>query len=214
MKLAYVDLETSGLDPTTHDIIEAAVIVERSSDQVVIAEYECSLNFDKAFADPEALRINGWGTRPFPELVSRRKAVNDIGSLTDGALFIGNCPWFDDAFLRVLFRQFGRASGWSYHLIDVENLIAGRLGMEPPWDSRRVSEAIGVPVPEGIHSAMADARWSRDLYHAVMREAHDEQTYIAAILRDWIKVAPLRQCDLSMAYEVADRILGRTGVQR
>jgi DNA polymerase III alpha subunit (gram-positive type) len=168
VKLAFVDLETSGLDPLTHEIIEAAVIVERATDGKVVAEFECSLPFDESRANPKALEINGWGKREFPPQVKPSKVVARVASLTDGALFIGNCPWFDDAFLKALFREHDQKPGWHYHLVDVENLIAGKLGLAPPWDSKRVSEAVGVPVPTDQHGAMPDARWSRELYHAAL----------------------------------------------
>lgn len=167
-KLAFVDLETSGLDPLTHEIIEAAVVVE--VDGEVVAEFECSLPFDEQRANPKALEINGWGQRPFPPQMKPSKAVARIASLTDGAFFVGNCPWFDDAFLKALFRAHDVTPSWHYHLVDVENLIAGMLGLAPPWNSETVSAAVGIPVPADQHGAMPDVRWSRDLYHAVFSE--------------------------------------------
>jgi DNA polymerase III alpha subunit (gram-positive type) len=164
-RLAFVDLETSGLDPLTHEIIEAAVIVDE--DGVVTAEFECSLPFDEAKAHPRALEVNGWGKREFPPQMKPSEAAARIAALTDGAFFVGNCPWFDDAFLKALFRQHDVAPSWHYHLVDVENLIAGKLGLVPPWDSETVSAAVGIPVPADQHGAMPDARWSRDLYRAV-----------------------------------------------
>jgi DNA polymerase III alpha subunit (gram-positive type) len=165
-RLAFVDLETSGLEPLTHEIIEAAVLLD--VDGEIVAEFECSLPFDVQRANPNALEINGWGARPFPPQVKPSKAVARIASLTDGAFFVGNCPWFDDAFLKALFRQHDVVPSWHYHLVDVENLIAGKLGLIPPWDSKRVSEGVGIAVPVDQHGAMPDARWSRDLYYAAL----------------------------------------------
>lgn len=164
-RLAFVDLETSGLYPVEHEIIEIGAILE--VDGEVVDEFTCSLPFDAARAHPRALEVNGWGRRPFPERWSSWDALVRVDDMTSGAFVVGNCPWFDDAFLKVWFAGHGVTPRWHYHLVDVENLIAGKLGLRPPWNSETVSEAVGVPVPVDQHTALADARWTRDLYHAV-----------------------------------------------
>jgi DNA polymerase III alpha subunit (gram-positive type) len=167
MRLAFVDLETSGLDPFEHEIIEVAVVLD--VDGEVVEEFECSLPCDVERANPKALEINGWGRRPFPPELMTLDAAERIAALTDGAFFVGNVPWFDDGFLKVLFREHDIKPGWHYHLVDVETLIAGRFGLTPPWDSKRVSAAVDVPVPVDQHGALPDARWSRELYYGALR---------------------------------------------
>jgi hypothetical protein len=87
----------------------------------------------------------------------------------------------------------GRDLPWHYHLIDVENLAVGylagvqagyaemgipssRIGDELvsvpglPWSSTDLSLALGVD-PEQFepkHSALADARWAKAMYEAMM----------------------------------------------
>lgn len=165
MKLAFLDLETSGLYPAQHEIVEVGIVLDVDGD--VTDEFTCSLPFDLAAAAPQALEVNGWGKRPFPAEMDSAEAVARVDAMTRDAFMVGNCPWFDDAFLRVWFAAHGRSPGWHYHLVDVENLIAGKLGLRPPWNSETVSEAVGISVPTDQHAALADARWSRDLYYAV-----------------------------------------------
>lgn len=66
--------------------------------------------------------------------------------------------------------------GGHYHLVDVENLVAGRLGLVPPYDSEALSRAIGVPPlpPEQRHTALGDALWGMRMFDAVMGDRHAE----------------------------------------
>jgi hypothetical protein len=52
--------------------------------------------------------------------------------------------------------------------VDVEALAAGRLGIEPPWDSHDLSRRMGVPepAPGEQHTAIGDARWAKAMYEA------------------------------------------------
>lgn len=82
------------------------------------------------------------------------------------AHIVGAVPNFDTE--RIAY-QFD-ISPWHYHLIDVEALVAGKLGIEPPWDSDELAEAVGVVDWEGRHTALGDARWAKAIYDAVMRD--------------------------------------------
>ena len=53
--------------------------------------------------------------------------------------------------------------------VDVEGLIAGHLGIEPPWDSEKLSNLMCVDPDEfDRHTALGDAQWAKILYDAVM----------------------------------------------
>lgn len=95
-------------------------------------------------------------------------------NITRGAHFVANVPSFDERRLTKLLRHYGQTQMWHYHLVCVENLISGRLGIQPPWKSSELSEAVGVPVPEDRHGALPDARWTRDMYDAVFKSASDD----------------------------------------
>lgn len=96
--------------------------------------------------------------------------AKEFVKLTRGAHLIGNVVSFDEERLRKLIRRWGYTPMWHYHLVDVESLAAGFLGLNPPWKSNEISEALGVPVPEDQHGALPDARWARDMYDAVLRD--------------------------------------------
>lgn len=147
-------------------------------------------------SDPQSLRINKFHQRRWRELPAGDAAgatvvlganwqtednqavvpLDRVGewakhfvSITYGAHLVGNVVSFDEERLRRLLLMVGEVPMWHYHIIDVEPLIAGRLALEPPWKSSELSEAIGIPVPDGQHEALADARWAMDMYDQVMK---------------------------------------------
>jgi hypothetical protein len=72
---------------------------------------------------------------------------------------------------RLLHRN-GVLHRWHYHLVDVEALAAGSLGIEPPWKSDDLAAALDITVAgEDRHTALGDARWARAIYDAVMGSA-------------------------------------------
>lgn len=77
---------------------------------------------------------------------------------------VGAVPQFDN---RMLERWLGWShSLWHYHLIDVETLIAGRLGIRPPFDTDEMTRlALGDDWNDSRkHEAAADVEWNLALY--------------------------------------------------
>jgi hypothetical protein len=157
--LAFIDTETTGLDPDHHEVWEVGLILRRDDSR---AEYVWQLPVDLSKADPIALNIGRFHDRrgqlgttsylPGPDAFDQSGEVspsgNPIGAkvlhpsnlgwwsgmfarLTWGAHMVGAVPSFDDSRLARLLRRHGACPGWHYHLIDVETLAAGYvLGLD------------------------------------------------------------------------------------
>lgn len=146
--LAFVDLETTGLDPDRHEIWEIGLILRLDGADM---EYAWQLPVDLSRADPMGLRVGRFyerrrkigGMAPvaslhrvkYPTDEQFAKAgplpVSDtaetIANLLDGCHLVGAVPSFDAAFLGPWLRSHGQAATWHYHLVDVEALAAGWL---------------------------------------------------------------------------------------
>lgn len=171
-KIVFLDIETTGLDPQTHEILEVAMIVrEDGHDKEVYFSQPISL----ASADPKALEVNRYSRR-VPELVKaaipRPRALALFEVYLRDAVVVGNNIQFDLRFIEEFIYNHGNSQDgtrpWHYHPIDLKALVAGRCGLgEPPWRTPDIAAAIGVPLPSDAHEAMADARWNRDVYDAL-----------------------------------------------
>lgn len=159
--VCFVDTETTGLDPDLHEIWEVGLILPDGS------EHEWQLPVDLGRADPAALQIGRFHERRSADV--QYDFAPEFAQLTRGLHLAGAVVSFDEERLRKLLRANGACPEWHYHLVDVEALAAGALSIEPPWESKELSQAIGVdPGDFDRHTALGDARWAKAIYEAVM----------------------------------------------
>lgn len=192
MDVAFVDTETTGLDPDRHEIWEVGLIYPMplknpdGSVSYVWEEKEWQLPVNLGAADPMGLKISGFHDRYSPswhrnmafEVIP--KFATEFAELTRGKHLAGAVVSFDEERLRRLIRASGECPMWHYHLIDVETLAVGFLcgqhgsregaldALPMPWDSEDLSRAVGVnPDHFDRHTAIGDAQWAKALYEAV-----------------------------------------------
>lgn len=181
--LAFVDTETTGLDPDRHEVWEVAlrlrVLPDEDGKAPADVVRQWFLPVDLGKADPVALTIGRYYDRFEAPPTQREKRgllewtdphaefAAEFAELTHGAHIVGACPSFDDGFLKRLLRKNGACPGWHYHLIDVEALAAGALGLEPPWDSDELNGLLGIVV-DGKHTAAGDVAWAVAMYDAAL----------------------------------------------
>jgi hypothetical protein len=195
--VAFVDTETTGLDPERHEIWEVGLILPDGS------EHSWQLPVDLSRADSIALNVGQFHERRqlqglgFVSPAELSEWCSRFVALTRGLHLAGCVVSFDAERLAKLLRANGECPMWHYHLIDVEALAAGYVSAKcegegwdgtkgtvrvdrqdgsvnnidgrPPWKSVDLSLAVGVN-PEDFekHTAMGDARWAKAIYEAVM----------------------------------------------
>lgn len=168
--LAFLDIETTGLNPFWHDVLEVAYIREFGNGD--IRETHFSLPIDMERADEGALKVNRYHSRKAelaaiqttPARAARRMQVE-----LDGCTIVGANPAFDATFLRYLIWQKTMSEPtWYYRLIDLNTLGTGWAKYPNILRTEALAEEFGVPIPDGYHTALVDARWNREVYHAIL----------------------------------------------
>jgi hypothetical protein len=187
--VAFIDTETTGLDPELRLIWEYAVIVDDTEHvwQARLPDCGC-LDPACPYRSLGTYNVDEWVLEN-TDVVRRYDSANAMhpddaallfANLTRGRHLVGACPWFDaERIHRQLLRHPSddRTLPWHYHLIDVETLIVGwvqglsKAGASPPlpWDSEDLSRYVGVdPDQFDRHTALGDARWAKAMFEAVM----------------------------------------------
>lgn len=190
--VAFIDTETTGLDPDRCPIWEIAVILPDGPGEGEHC-WQVALPYLPVVGDEDpsgpylsrwVLENTGWNERYDSETaLDPEEAIAKFASLVDGRHLVGAVPSFDEERLRRLYRwhidPWATRFPWHYHLIDVEAMAVGWLLGDPegdhrldlPWKSDDLSRALGVepPAPEERHTALADARWARAMYERMTR---------------------------------------------
>jgi DNA polymerase III epsilon subunit-like protein len=177
--LLVFDVETTGANPRTHQIVEfggilldGATLEETRSMRTLVQVTQSA--FEQA--DPRALAIHGL---KFDQLVSAPPPVDVVtkflGTFGTDFYFCGWNICFDTQFLAALFQEAGRYrdfESFRYHKLDLWSLLEFawvlRLIPNPPESLSAACDLFGIK-RAAIHDAMEDARISAEVLRKILR---------------------------------------------
>jgi len=176
--LAFIDLETTGLDSERHEIIEIGIILAKQISQEgkgplveVIEEFELKVIPDRIEdADPQALRINGYRPEKWTEAMSLGKAIKIVVEKTEDAVMVGQNVTFDWVFLKKAFTKTGVINKMHYHRIDLMSMAFASLYDVPEmqrFSLRELCVYFGVK-NEKAHTALSDIRATYEVYKKLL----------------------------------------------
>lgn len=171
--LAFIDIETTGLDRDNHEIIELGAIIARMKDGEFIVIDELNLkiqpkNIEKA--EPQALRINGYNEADWLFAVSLEDAMKELAKKTDGAIFVAHNVTFDYGFIESAFKKTNTENKMHYHRLDTISLAFGILHSNDDISKlslRALCEKYGIE-NKRAHSAFADAYATYEVFKKLM----------------------------------------------
>ncbi len=159
--IAFVDLETTGLDPSRHEIVEVAVVRVDARTLDVLGEQDTLVAPERLEdAQPEALAVCGFSKAAWTTAVPLREALLAVAPLLEGALIAGHNVGFDWSFLEAGYRRAGLAlPRVDYHRLDTASLAWPLFarGELTSLSLDSLATAFGLERPRP-HRALADAR--------------------------------------------------------
>lgn len=167
--LIVVDVETSGLDPTIHDVLEVAAIDLATGDELHFVPTPISSVWLEQSSAP-AMRVNRYFERGVFEhqvdLETTRKRWETLGTMLDGNILAGANPAFDARFVDQAMSHHVVECRRRYQLRDLATYAAGVLRTDPaaPTSSSEVYAALGI-TNEEAHSALGDARATAEAFN-------------------------------------------------
>lgn len=187
-----VDLETSGLVPGYNEITEAAFVSDTG------AELSFRLSFDESKAHPQAMKVQGFGTRDYAPLMAHHTALDQVGRMFD-PLWDETDPnivcderdypyvvaWpaqFDVAFLACWHARHGVQMPWHYrNVLDVRSFASAVWGINCDLSDEWVEEVFDIrrrDFPE--HTALGDARFQAAIFRKILADAEIAQAVRAS----------------------------------
>lgn len=180
-RIVYLDSETTSLHRSKRRIWDLAYIIRDPGKEDVEKQFFVDASLRNA--DPISLKIGGYyerypnpfssfGGRPFAavadQIITEPEMCEIVARDFYDAILVGAVPSFDEETLARAFHRYSYQVTWKYHLVDIETLAAGALGLQPPWNFDSILAAYDLKYDEkDRHTALGDARMVRDLYDKV-----------------------------------------------
>ena len=169
-RLAFVDLETTGLDPFRHEIIEIGIVIAEPQGDLfgkqsleLLSEHTIGVKPEHIeTAEPKALEINRYHKRSWDHALPPAEALRECARILNGSVFVAQNVTFDWTFLRMAAEHHGidLERAVYYHKHDLGSMVFGKLYHDPDlfkFTLREMSTYFDVK-NDDAHTALSDAR--------------------------------------------------------
>ncbi len=172
--IVFVDLETTGLNPLRHEIIEIGYIVVKQPKLEVIEEGAIKVRPKHIqTASKGALKLNKYNKKDWEKAVPLKKALQILAKKSRGAVFVGHNIWMDMCFLEIAFQREKVKRFYDYHVLDTVSLAFSKLrgrGEEiKHYSLKELAKYFGIKM-ERPHEALSDARATFEIYRKLVKE--------------------------------------------
>lgn len=168
---AYIDIETTGLNPFEHEIIEIAIITETEQ------YYAKIIPRNIEYANPKALEINGYNEQEWASAIPASKVAVRSARILDGCVIVGHNPSFDMGFLRELWDLYNCTPYIDRRYIDTVVLAREHLPTCRSYSLDHIRQFLGWSMVAN-HSALIDAQDCERLFHLLWRCSIFTRLYI------------------------------------
>jgi len=168
-KLAFIDLETTGTDPSKHEIIEIGCVLARQEGNNIekVEEFEIKVKPERIEdAEQKALRINGYNEADWLFAVDLRQALETIAKKSEGHILAGQNIAFDWAFLDKAYRDAGLEWKIQYYMVDTKSIAFAKLHNDETiknYSLRELCQHYGIENVKA-HSALSDIQATFEVY--------------------------------------------------
>ncbi len=154
--IAITDLETTGLDPTIHEIIDVGLIVIHPQ------TFEILFTLDKKvkprhieMATPKALEVNGYNETEWVHAPDLKSVMETYATFAKNAVFCSHNITFDWAFMEVAFKKTEVLNTMDYHRLDLFTMACVLLRKRglTKFRLKNICEFLDIPPEPDMHRA-------------------------------------------------------------
>lgn len=176
--LAFLDTETTGLNPEKHEVIEVGVVLVRQTSRPgrgpsveVIEEIDLKIKPERIEdAEEEALRINGYNDADWMFAPELKPAMQMLAKKLEGAVMVSHNISFDAPFMEKTFERAGVENTMKRYKLDTLSIAFARFynrDGDIKYSLGYLCDLFGVK-NENAHTALADARALYQVYKKMM----------------------------------------------
>lgn len=170
-KIAFVDLETTGLNPLKAEILEIGAIVY-DINEGTIQEYNAKIKpLRIESADPKALEVNGYTEKEWKKAGTLEEALRGLGEICEGATFLAYNVSFDWSFLEVAYETTGLPVPFHYHRLCVMSMATIKIPKSKvqSYSLKTVCAFLGIEPEPKVHRALNGAQKAMEVYMALTK---------------------------------------------
>jgi DNA polymerase III epsilon subunit family exonuclease len=168
--LAFIDLETTGLDVIEHEIIEIGCVIS-TPDLEVIEKFELKIKPERIEnADKVSMKINHYDEDAWENAMSLKEAIQVFSKKVENCIMVGQNVAFDSGFLEYAYSKTKIKNVMHYHKLDTISIAWAKLHREPDLEHfslREMCARFGIK-NENAHTALSDAYATYELYKKLM----------------------------------------------
>lgn len=172
-ELAFVDLETTGLQFDRHEIVQLALIKTTAyADGLtpLVKRVWKIRPMHIETADTVSLGVSGYTPNEWNDAVSLQEALSEFAALTKGAMMVSHNVAYDFGFLWKAFQDTGIENTMHYHKLDTISIAYAKLhGESEPnqYALGALASRFHIEQPHA-HDALADVHTMIALYKVLM----------------------------------------------
>lgn len=163
MKIVFTDIETTGLNPNVHEIIEIGYVILEEGKKPLY--YSSKIKARRlSVADSKALLVNGYDHEEWITARGLNEVINEYIKRTDGAYFCAYNATFDWSFLQ----NTGALFKLNYHRLDLMSIVFAKTGKV--MSLKEACDHFNIEREPAIHRALDGAKKVFSVYQKIKRD--------------------------------------------
>lgn len=172
MKLAIIDVETTGLDSTKHEIIEIGLVVcDSKNDFAILDTWSVKVVPERPEdGEAKAYEVNGYTADQWLEAIDLTTAMMELAQRIEGTLVMSYNISFDQSFLRAAYEKTGVKDPTMHWKLDLLTLAWSKVSHEGmwSWSLKNVCKRLGIEPEPDVHRGEAGAMKAYEVYKKLM----------------------------------------------
>lgn len=168
MNFALIDLETTGLSPYDHEIIELGAVFFSDEDLNNFSEVNVKIKPEHPeTGHPKAFEINGYTSEAWADAQSLTEVLTSLEMQFRGRVFMSYNVTFDWGFMAEAYRKTGLNDPFHYHRLDLMTMAWNALPRNTSISLKNVCAFYGIEPEPTVHRALNGAMKAYEVYKKI-----------------------------------------------